>query len=229
VGRFSGATLELRGSLSLGGDADNVRFSPVGPTVLVGYGSGALALIDARREQVIARIALPAHPESFQLTADGKHAFVNVPGVHAIAVVDLQSHAVQSTWATRELGSNFPMALGTDGRELWVAFRSPPRLASFDARSGARTGLIGTCGDSDDLFIDARLRRLYAICGSGSVDVYGLDGAAVRLIARIPTRSGARTGLFVPAWNKLYVAARASGSAGAAIMVFRTANNFAPP
>jgi len=37
----------------------------------------------------------------------------------------------------------------------------------------------------------------------------------------VPTRSGARTGLFVPSLDRLFVAARANSGAEAALLVFR--------
>jgi hypothetical protein len=44
----------------------------------------------------------------------------------------------------------------------------------------------------------------------------------LNLLARLPTRSGARTSLFVPELGRLFVAARAQRlGSGAAILVFR--------
>ena len=40
-------------------------------------------------------------------------------------------------------------------------------------------------------------------------------------LARIPTIEGARTALFVPERDRLYLAVRASGGEGAAVWVFR--------
>jgi hypothetical protein len=40
-------------------------------------------------------------------------------------------------------------------------------------------------------------------------------------LARIPTISGARTVLFVPEHDRLYLAVRPKGSEGAAVWVFR--------
>ena len=59
-------------------------------------------------------------------------------------------------------------------------------------------------------------------CGEGVVDVFGTSPAGARHIARVPTSPGARTSLFVPELDRLFVAARA-GELGtdAAILVFR--------
>ena len=71
--------LTLLGRIDLGDDADNVRIDTARSRVLVGYGKGALAVIDPRTARKIADIPLKAHPESFQIDAGGARAFVNVP------------------------------------------------------------------------------------------------------------------------------------------------------
>jgi hypothetical protein len=77
------------------------------------------------------------------------------------------------------------------------------------------------CGDADDLFVDAKRQRVYASCGDGVLDVLGAEGSAYRRIARIPTASGARTSLFVPELDRLFLAARAAPGEPASIWVFR--------
>jgi hypothetical protein len=71
------------------------------------------------------------------------------------------------------------------------------------------------------VFVDARRHRLYVSCGEGVIDVFGRDGGEYARIARIPTVAGARTSLFVPATDRLYLAVRATLSEPAAIWVFR--------
>lgn len=58
-------------------------------------------------------------------------------------------------------------------------------------------------------------------CGEGVVDVFAADAAGYRALARVPTVSGARTSLFVPERDRLFVAVRAKWNEPAAIWVFR--------
>src|ERR1700677_2494463 len=44
---FDGKHFAPEGSLSLGDDADNVRYDPAHKSIIVGYGNGALAVVDA--------------------------------------------------------------------------------------------------------------------------------------------------------------------------------------
>ena len=80
-----------------------------------------------------------------------------------------------------------------------------------------------TCADADDVFFDAKRQRVYVSCGAGAIDVFSRDASGSRHIARIQTSSGARTSLFVPELDELYVAERAGLVEDAAIAVFRPA------
>jgi hypothetical protein len=80
-----------------------------------------------------------------------------------------------------------------------------------------------TCGDSDDVFIDRNRGRVYVSCGEGAVDVFERRGAGYTRAGRVPTASGARTSLYVPEDDRLYVAVRATDGEPAAIWVLRPA------
>jgi hypothetical protein len=113
------------------------------------------------------------------------------------------------------------MALDAARRQVLVIFRAPAELGIFSMTDGKLITTMDTCGDSDDLFMDAKRGRVYVSCGAGFVDVFEAKGEAYQRIARIPTISGARTSLFVPELDRLLVAARASGNEPAAIWIFR--------
>ena len=95
---FRGGDYAPAGAIELGDDADNIRIDPSSKTVFVGYGSGALAVIDAATQRKIADMPLGAHPESFQLTPDGGRIYVNLPTARAIAVLDAATRKRVATW-----------------------------------------------------------------------------------------------------------------------------------
>jgi YVTN family beta-propeller protein len=210
------------GRIELGDDADNVRVDAQRKHVLVGYGKGALAVIDPASHTKTADIHLKGHPEAFQIEETGTRAFVNVPGASEIQLVDLATGASRSL-PTEGSHSNFPMAIDPDAHRVLVVFRSPPTLMALSSQDGKATAKIGTCGDADDVFVDAKRHRVYVSCGEGAVDVLGQREAGYERLAKMPTVSGARTSLFVPELDRLYVAVRASSGEPAAIWVFRPA------
>jgi hypothetical protein len=59
------------------------------------------------------------------------------------------------------------------------------------------------------------------VCGAGFIDVFDAAAGAYRPLARISTVSGARTALFIPAFDLLAVAVRAAAKEPAAIWLYR--------
>ena len=94
-------------------------------------------------------------------------------------------------------------------------------LSSQDGHIVAKTE---TCGDADDVFVDHKRGRVYVSCGEGVVDVIESGEAGYRRLARVPTAPGARTALFVPELDRLFVAVRAGSIEPAAIWVFLPAS-----
>ncbi|MDB5394254.1 MAG: hypothetical protein JWM91_1760 [Rhodospirillales bacterium] len=219
---FNGTSFEAVGVIALGNDADNIRIDPHSGQVIVGYGSGALAVIDPRTRATLSTTKLAAHPEGFQFAPDGGTIFVNVPEARELAVVDRSSGNQVASWKVPDARSNFPMAVVDDGAAIASVFRSPSRLVMFRAASGEVAATVPTCGDADDVFFDGKRHRLYVSCGDGAVDVLSWDGKATTKLSGTATQSGARTSLFVPQLDRLFVASRAGWMGGsAAILVLR--------
>jgi hypothetical protein len=212
------------GRIDLGSDADNIRLDPWRNRLVVGYGKGALAVIDPASRRKVSTLPLDGHPESFQFDETGARIFVNVPDASQIAAVDALTGKKVTLFERVGGRANYAMALDKESHRVLVAFRSPARLEAFASGTGVHEAGIESCRDADDLFVDARRGRIYMSCGEGVVDVIARGaGGSYERIARIPTVSGARTSLFVPENDRFYLAARATASEPAAIWVFRPA------
>ena len=210
------------GRVELGSDADNLRLDSGTGRIFAGHGEGGLAVVEPTSRSKLLDIPLNAHPEGFQLAADGRRAFVNLPDARQIAVVDVAVGRQEAAWPLGGLGSNFPMAIERNGKRLAVAFRAPPTVALLDTENGQVIARQPSCGDADDLFFDERRLRIYLSCGEGALEVFA--SGDLRRIARIETAPGARTALFVPELDRLYVAARGGLPGGEArILVFHPA------
>ena len=114
---------------------------------------------------------------------------------------------VVATWPIVGAAANFPMAFDEANHRLYVGCRRPAKVLVYDTASGRAVGSFDIVGDTDDLFFDSARKRLYVAGGEGFVDVFGEapDGSMNRR-AHMPTAAGARTALFVPQLNRLYVA-----------------------
>ncbi len=203
-------------------DADNVRYDAAAGKVVVGYGKGALQMLDAGSGEASGEIRLPAHPESFQLERNGSRIFVNLPDTRQVAVVDRAKRQVSAKWDVPGARANFPMTLDEAGRRLFVGARSPAVMLVYDTDSGKVVAKVPIGGDTDDLFFDAERKRVYVICGEGRVDVFRQDDADhYSQTGTVKTSARARTGLFVPEERRLYVAAPAVDGTTARILVYR--------
>jgi Carbamoyltransferase C-terminus len=163
VRMFKAADFASLGRMDLGDDADNIRVDAATKQLFIGYASGALAVIDPVNRKKIADIALKAHPESFQLENGTPRIFVNVPYKQTISVIDRNARREIAVWPTAN-GTHFAMALDPESKRLLVSFRDPPKLGVFDIERGSLVASVETCGDIDDMFVDAKRRRLYVSC-----------------------------------------------------------------
>lgn len=211
----------LAATLPLGADADNVRLDPRNGRAVVGYGAGGLAIIDVETHEVVTRIALPAHPEGFQIDPQSGRLFVNLPDRRTLGVVDLDRGVLLSTWRLPPLLWNYPLALDPNVNQLASVFRFPSRFVLFDRTAGQPVASAPVCGDADDVFFDPIRRRAYVACGAGVVDAFDLDASSPRRRQATSTSVGARTALFDPRLDRLFVAAPARDGRPAAIIVLR--------
>jgi DNA-binding beta-propeller fold protein YncE len=208
-------------AISLGDDADNVRYDAATKRLYVGYGSGALAAISPADGKVLGNVKLAGHPESFQLERGGPRIFVNVPTAEHIAVVDRNAMKVVATWPVSGAKSNFPMALDEANHRVFVGCRKPAKVLVYDTTSGKEIGAFDIVGDTDDMFYDSQRKRLYVAGGEGFVDV--LDARAPSTLARLTrvnTTAGARTALFAPEQERLYLAVPHRGAQRAEVRVY---------
>ena len=246
---FNGTNLQLVQSVKLGQDADNVRFDAARNHVLVGYGGekflygkatrqqgdGALAILDMAGRRV-GRISTDAHPESFQLEKIGTRVFINVPDKMEIQVADLATNKTIAHWPATGCSDNFPMSLDEPHHRLFVACRNPAALMAFDTETGKPVASVRFDPEifSDDIFYDGTRSRIYVIGRTAGADerapapgflevIRQTDANRYEKLGAYPTGWGAQTGLFVPDWDKLFVATRRqqTGQPGE-ILVFHT-------
>src|SRR5207245_245814 len=83
--------------------------------------------------------------------------------------------------------------LDRDAHRVLVVFHTPATLMALSSQDGDVAAELETCGDADDVFVDAKRRRVYVSCGEGVIDVFEQREAGYGRLARVPTLSGART------------------------------------
>src|SRR5215208_8320974 len=166
-------------------------------------------------------IKLSGHPESFQLEKDSERIFVNVPDSGAVEVVNREKGTEVAIWPIKGASENFPMAIDEADHRLFVGTRSPARLLVLDTETGKTVANLASVGDADDIFYDAKAKRIYVSGGAGAIRVFTQkDANRYALLGEVPTAEGARTSLFDPESRKLYVAVPDYFGQQAAIRVY---------
>jgi DNA-binding beta-propeller fold protein YncE len=219
---YNGKSFQAVGELDFKDDADNVRYDSATKQIYVGFGSGGIAVVNAPDGKQIGSIKLSAHPEAFELEKTGKRIFVNVPNSRHVAVIDRDKSEVVATWKTDLAFANFPMALDEANHRLFVGCRLPSKLVVLNTESGDVIAKIDISGDPDDVFYDSKRDRIYTICGAGKIDIIEqTDANNYKALTKIDTAEGARTGLFVPERDTLFVAVPHRASQKAEIRAYR--------
>jgi len=218
---YDGKSFQEIGELNFKDDADNVRYDDATKKVYVGFGSGGIAIVNAPDGKQVGSIKLSAHPEAFEVEKNGRRIFVNVPNSRHVAVVDRDKGQVTAKWQTDLAFGNFPMAIDEVNHRLFVGCRTPSKLVVLNTESGDVVAKIDISGDPDDVFYDSKRHRIYTICGAGKIDILEqADANTYKTSAKINTADGARTGLFVPERDILFVAVPHRGSQQAEIRCY---------
>jgi hypothetical protein len=114
------------------------------------------------------------------------------------------------------------MALDETNHRLFIGCRLPSKLVVLDTNSGDIVAKIDISGDPDEIFYDSKRHRIYAICGAGEIDIVNqVDPSTYKTSTKIGTTEGARTGLFAPERDTLFVAVPHRGSQQAEIRGYR--------
>jgi len=220
-GRVFDESLKLVSEIKNLDDADNVRYDKKAKHIIVGFGNGALAIIDPQSAAKIGEIKLDGHPESFQLEKRGTRIFVNVPSAGHVAVVDRAKSAVVARWPLKAASSNFPMALDETNHRLFIGSRKPAKLLVLDTETGATGTTVDVSGDTDDLFYDETRQRIYVSGGDGTITAVAQKNPdSYEVLQKVPTGAGARTSLFDRKSGLLYVAVPHRGPQQAELRVF---------
>ena len=220
VRAFDGASFAPQGSIEFGEDADNLRYDAAAKRVYVGYGDGAIGVIDAKtNKRLDINYKLEAHPEGFQLETKGPRIFVNVADKKYVAVIDRKTGKV-TTWKPEALAANFPLTLDEEHQRVLIGTRKPARLVAFDMTSGKVVASVPTAGDMDDLFYDVGRGRVYIPGGEGYVSVFQqTDPDHYVPMDRATTSVGTRTGVFYEKRDRVYLGSPPHGSIGASLLV----------
>jgi DNA-binding beta-propeller fold protein YncE len=220
---YDGRSFDLLRTVDFGANADNLRYEPGEKRIYVGYGAGAIAMLDARTmERLPNEFKLGSHPESFQFERSGSRIFVNLPDQEAVGVIDRRTGAV-TKWEIKGAATSHALAFDEAGGRLFSADLQPGRLRVIDAGSGRVIATLRIVLGVDDLWFDAERKRILASGHAGFVSVVRQkDPDHYELVADVPTAVGGGTSFYLKTRTSegLYVGVPNSSQGGSEILFF---------
>ena len=228
---YKGTPFALAGKLKLSDDADDMVFDDATHLLFVGHGGSdglnpaKIAVVDTARFSLLANLSVATHPEALDIDSHSGRAFANIADSNEVAVIGTATKTISARWKLTKAADNVALAFDGEHQLLYLACRTPGTLVALDAATGKEVASLPTARGADDLFYDSALRRVYVISGAGEVDAYQVDESkSLHPLGVLHTASGAKTALFVPAQNLLYVGVPGAGSNAAEIRVYSTTN-----
>lgn len=220
---YDGKSFALLKTVDFGADADNLRYEPREKRVYLGYGSGAIAILDpATMERLPREFQLGSHPESFQFENGGPRIFVNLPNQESIGVVDRTTGTV-TKWKIAGATTNHALAFDEASHRLFSAALQPGKLWVVDSDSGRVVATLRIVLGVDDIWFDASRKRILASGHAGAVSVIQQrDPDRYELVAEVPTATGGGTSLYLKTRTSegLYVAVPNTSQSGSEILFF---------
>ena len=223
-------TLEPGKSVGIGLGADLMTYDPETKTLFLDHGGrdsnrgfGAVAVIDAQTEELVADIATDLRPAAMVGEPAGPRLFVCVPNANQIAVINRGTRQIIGRYDLTT--SKKPVSIGLDAanRRLFVLTRTPAQLVVLDMDTGKTVAALPTVDEAEDIFYDGAHRRLYATGLAGVIFSYRQLGAdQYALSGKIPVKPHAGSSLLIPQLNRFIVAVAQHETEAPELWVFET-------
>jgi DNA-binding beta-propeller fold protein YncE len=203
-------------------DADNVHYDSRTNHVFVA-GEKDLTVIDAKSLDLVTTIKLPGSPEGFQNATKQPRLYVNTGSPCEVAVIDTDKNEVIGHFPLKAEKGIETLVLDEANKRIFVGFRGEPRIVVLELESGKEVASVAIPEGIDDMFYDAKAKRIYASCGSGFVAVVRqVDADHYELAAKVATIKGAKTSYYDTQTARLYLAVpRQEGKEGPEIWVYQ--------
>lgn len=235
---FNGSNYQPLKPVKLLLDADSIAYDPATRYLYITNGGenaklpySLISVIDTSTDRHVGDIKIQAESlEAMALETATPRMYIDITDKNEIGVVDRQKRTLIATWPVTKGKENIAIALDERHRRLFVGCRNTETsgvIAVFNTRTGKETQTLPIGGWVDYMAYDPAAARLYASCGKdhgpvGAVYVFEeRDPDHYSLLGKAPTAPMAKTALFVPELNRVFVSVPHLVSLVAKIMVYR--------
>jgi DNA-binding beta-propeller fold protein YncE len=222
----NGQSYEIIDSITLWPGVDSSQYNPATQEFYVanrGPNPSAdthmISVIDTKTFKHDGDLILPGS-RSMAMVFDraGKIMYVNL--MDEVGVVDVLARRLIARWPVPNAHSqkaNGSIALDEAKHRLFVATRYPPTFFVYDTETGRVVASLPCVGANDDMTFDAKRKRIY-ITGDGATSVFEQrDTDHYEHLTDVPTAYLAKTSVYVPELNRLYIAVSGGNKSDAAL------------
>ena len=147
------------------------------------------------------------HVEAMAFVEKDPRLFINLTQTNRIAVVDRRTLKLIATWPVTAAKQNAMVAFDPDQHRLYVVCRDPGMVVVMNSDTGAVVDTQPAPLRSDELQYDGYNYRLYVPGGEGYMGIYDTrDANHLKLIEKVSTAPGAKTGVLVTPLHRLFLA-----------------------
>ena len=206
-------------TLKLGQGVDHSAYNPLNGYFYVENGGGpdgkthVLTIIDTKSFKKVGEVAgLPGRSnEGMVIDRAGKKLYVNLTGTDEVGVIDLNTRQLVAKWALPDAHEAHAIALDEANHRLFTATRKPAQFIVFNTDPEQVVTTLPCVGVNSDMSRDVARKRIY-VTGSETASVFEQrDADHYEHIAEVPTAYRAKSSIFVPELNRLYVADSGKG------------------
>jgi DNA-binding beta-propeller fold protein YncE len=221
------ANYKIINTLKLGPGVDHGVYNPRDKYFYVENGGGpdskthVLSIIDVQSlKQVGEVIGLPGNShEGMVIDRKGTKLYVNLTGTDEVGVIDLKTRQLIARWPLPDVHVAHAIALDEPNHRLFTATRNPPQFVVLDLDNGKVVATLPCVGVNSDMSFDIARKRIY-VTGSETASIFEQRDADHYVhIAEVPTAYRAKSSIFVPELNRLYVAASGKGKPDAKLQL----------
>jgi len=219
VALVDGKDYKIMSTIKLPNGVDGAVFNPVNQYYYVESGSDEPAakthtinIIDTRTFKLVGEITLPGnHSEAMAIDRAGKKMYINLAGADQVGVVNLESRKLIAQWPIPDAQTANALVLDEPNHRVFIATRKPAKFFVYDTDTGKVVTTLPTAEMHDDMWFDVARKRIYVTGTETTAVMEQRDADHYSHLADVPTGYRAKTSIYVPELNRLYVAVSGKG------------------
>jgi hypothetical protein len=128
-----------------------------------------------------------------------------------VGVVDLDTRKLLATWPVPDAQTANALVLDEPNHRLFIATRKPAKFFVYDTDTGKVVTTLPTAEMHDDMWFDVARKRIYVTGTETTAVMEQRDADHYSHLADVQTGYRAKTSIYVPELNRLYIAVSGKG------------------